>query len=158
MEQYPHAGATKGVLILRVVGPLCFANMEHIRDCLAEHEVSTHCFVLLHLSMHSPIYDSSCFGSQQYKVTVQATIPQATVPKPAGNNPPACGQQFPSLQAIIPKPAGTIPKPAGAIPKPAGNNPRACRDMTCCISCVSCYTLTMLVLSNNVLCHSSHTA
>ncbi|KAL0048646.1 hypothetical protein WJX82_007650 [Trebouxia sp. C0006] len=38
VEQYPHAGATKGVLILRVVGPLCFANVEHIRDCLAEHE------------------------------------------------------------------------------------------------------------------------
>ncbi|DBA69176.1 TPA: hypothetical protein ACH3X2_013081 [Trebouxia sp. C0005] len=38
VEPYPHAGAPKGVLLLRVVGPLCFANVEHIRDTLAEHE------------------------------------------------------------------------------------------------------------------------
>jgi len=113
VEQYPHAGATKGVLILRVVGPLCFANVEHIKDSLAEHEVGTRCFVFVHQSIHPPIYGGSCFVSQHYKGTMQATTPQATISKPA---------------------------------------------MTCRISCVSCYILTMLALSNNFLSHSSHTA
>ncbi|DBA76202.1 TPA: hypothetical protein ACH3X1_009930 [Trebouxia sp. C0004] len=38
LGQYPHVGTIKGILILRLVGPLCFANVEHIKDSLAEHE------------------------------------------------------------------------------------------------------------------------
>ena len=40
VQQYPHGQQMKGVLILRVQGPLCFANVEHIKDTIAEHEVS----------------------------------------------------------------------------------------------------------------------
>ena len=39
MEQYAHAEATDGVLILRVCGPLCFANVERVKEKMAEHEV-----------------------------------------------------------------------------------------------------------------------
>lgn len=39
VQQYPQAETVKGVLILRVQGPLCFANAEHLQETMAEHEV-----------------------------------------------------------------------------------------------------------------------
>lgn len=44
VEQYPQAAASKGVLILRVSGPLCFANVEPVKDKIAGHEVRTTCY------------------------------------------------------------------------------------------------------------------
>lgn len=38
-EQYTQAEMVKGLLILRVNGPVCFANVEHIKECMAQHEV-----------------------------------------------------------------------------------------------------------------------
>ena len=37
--QYREAETAKGLLVLRINGPLCFANAEHVKDCMAEHEV-----------------------------------------------------------------------------------------------------------------------
>ncbi|KAL3141752.1 hypothetical protein ABBQ32_004432 [Trebouxia sp. C0010 RCD-2024] len=40
-EQYTQAETVKGLLILRVNGPVCFANVEHIKECMAQHEAET---------------------------------------------------------------------------------------------------------------------
>lgn len=39
VTQYDQAEAIQDLLILRVNDPLCFANVEHIKDCIAQHEV-----------------------------------------------------------------------------------------------------------------------
>ena len=50
-EQYRQAETMKGLLVLRVNGPVCFANVEYIKECLARHEVcccnATHCSLTL---------------------------------------------------------------------------------------------------------------
>ncbi len=62
--------------MLRVVGPLCFANVEHIKDSLAEHEVGTHCFVSLHSSITPTIHPSMAAAALSHDSTeVQCKLP-----------------------------------------------------------------------------------
>ena len=60
MEQYAHAEAIEGVLILRVCGPLCFANVEHVKEKMAKHEVRCcRCEDILRLSQAASGYRGS---------------------------------------------------------------------------------------------------
>ena len=48
-EQYSQAETMKGLLVLRVNGPVCFANVEYIKEWLARREVC--CCNALHCSL-----------------------------------------------------------------------------------------------------------